>query len=242
MGGRAGRVPGGAPRSRVRGNTSIGCTPAPAVSATLPDGTPVTLDNGQHILIGAYTRNSAPDAAGGVAPEAACCAARCRCPCGWHGLQTPRYATHWPAPLDAIAAIATARGWNWRERASLHPRGAGLAMARFYLRAAPNRGPALRQPGPTCAARTDRPSVRIGPEHTRPQSQRQRVPARYKTRCLAYAAAHTCCCRGWTWVPCFPKLAHVGWRSAAPPCTWAKCSNCVTRHKGGPWTAPSSTM
>ena len=28
---------------------------ARAVSETLPDGSPVTLDNGQHILVGAYT-------------------------------------------------------------------------------------------------------------------------------------------------------------------------------------------
>jgi hypothetical protein len=35
------------------------------------------------------------------------------------GLQTPAFATHWPAPLDAIAAIATARGWSWAERLSL---------------------------------------------------------------------------------------------------------------------------
>lgn len=93
---------------------------ARAVSATLPDGTPVTLDNGQHILIGAYTETLRLMRLAGVAPEAALLRRPLSLPfVDGTGLQTPRYATHWPAPLDAIAAIATARGWNWRERASL---------------------------------------------------------------------------------------------------------------------------
>jgi hypothetical protein len=34
-------------------------------------------------------------------------------------LQTPAWATRWPAPLDALAAIATARGWSWSDRLAL---------------------------------------------------------------------------------------------------------------------------
>ena len=93
---------------------------ARALSATLPDGTPITLDNGQHILIGAYTETLRLMRLVGVDPDAALLRRPLSLPfVDGTGLQTPRCGTHWPAPLDAIAAIATASGWNWRERASL---------------------------------------------------------------------------------------------------------------------------
>jgi len=93
---------------------------ARAVQATLPDGTPVTLDNGQHILIGAYTETLRLMRLVGVNPDTALLRGPLSLPfVDGSGLQTPAYATHWPAPLDAIAAIATARGWTWSERASL---------------------------------------------------------------------------------------------------------------------------
>lgn len=47
------------------------------------------------------------------------------------GLQTPAYATNWPAPFDAIAAIATARGWTWGERLSLIRASLGWQFRRF---------------------------------------------------------------------------------------------------------------
>jgi len=93
---------------------------ARALAATLPDGTPVTLDNGQHILIGAYTETLRLMRQVGVDPTATLLRRPLALPfVDGTGLQTPAYATHWPAPLDAIAAIATARGWSWGERASL---------------------------------------------------------------------------------------------------------------------------
>ncbi len=93
---------------------------ARALGATLPDGTPVTLDNGQHILIGAYTETLRLMRRVGVDPDAALLRRPLALPFpDGSGLQTPAYATNWPAPLDAIAAIATARGWNWVERLSL---------------------------------------------------------------------------------------------------------------------------
>jgi len=93
---------------------------ARALHAVRPDGTPLTLDNGQHILIGAYSQTLALMQRLGVHLQAALLP----CPLGLpypdgSGLQTPRWAAHWRAPLDALAAIATARGWSWSERLAL---------------------------------------------------------------------------------------------------------------------------
>ena len=93
---------------------------ARALEATLPDGTPVTLDNGQHILIGAYTECLRLMRLVGVDPDAALLRLPLALPfADGTGLQTPAWAAHWPAPLDAIAAICTARGWSWGDRFSL---------------------------------------------------------------------------------------------------------------------------
>jgi squalene-associated FAD-dependent desaturase len=93
---------------------------ARALEATLPDGTPVTLDNGQHILIGAYTDTLRLMRQVGLDPHKALLRRPLALPfADGTGLQTPAIATNWPAPLDAIAAIATARGWHWGERLSL---------------------------------------------------------------------------------------------------------------------------
>ncbi len=93
---------------------------ARALQGTLPNGTPITLDNGQHILIGAYTETLRLMRLVGLDPDTALLRKPLSLPFpDGTGLQTPAYANHWPAPLDAIAAIATARGWNWGERLSL---------------------------------------------------------------------------------------------------------------------------
>ena len=105
---------------------------ARALQATLPDGTPVTLDNGQHILIGAYTEALRLMRLVGVDTDATLLRRPLALPFpDGTGLQTPAYATHWPAPLDAIAAIATARGWTWSERLSLIRASLGWQWAGF---------------------------------------------------------------------------------------------------------------
>ena len=93
---------------------------ARALPAQRPDGVPITLDNGQHILIGAYAETLALMQRVGVDPASAllCLPLALPYPDGT-GLQTPRWATRWPAPLDAVAAIATARGWRWADRWAL---------------------------------------------------------------------------------------------------------------------------
>ena len=89
---------------------------ARALKGLLPDGTPVTLDNGQHILIGAYTETLRLMRRVGVMPETAL-------------LQQPmtllfpdakglRFPA-WPTPLDALAGIVTARGWRVADKWSL---------------------------------------------------------------------------------------------------------------------------
>ena len=93
---------------------------ARALPATLPDGTAVTLDNGQHILIGAYTESLRLMRLVGMDPETAFLRQPLALPfVDGTGLQTPSWAAHWSAPLDAMAAIATARGWRWGDKWSL---------------------------------------------------------------------------------------------------------------------------
>ena len=93
---------------------------ARALPAARPDGVALTLDNGQHILIGGYRQTLALMQRVGVAPERVLLGLPLALPYpDGSGLQTPGWAARWPAPLDALAAIATARGWRWAERLAL---------------------------------------------------------------------------------------------------------------------------
>lgn len=108
---------------------------ARALATQRPDGVALTLDNGQHILIGAYSESLRLMRHVGLAPEHHLMALPLALPYpDGSGLQTPAWAARLPAPLDALAAIATARGWSWRERlalvrASLAWRRSGFACA-----------------------------------------------------------------------------------------------------------------
>ncbi len=97
---------------------------ARALEATLPDGTRVMLDNGQHILIGAYTDTLRLMREVGVDLEAALL----RLPLSLRfsdgaGLQFPLLPAPWsalfPASLDALVGILRARGWTWRDKLAL---------------------------------------------------------------------------------------------------------------------------
>ncbi len=89
---------------------------ARALNGTLPDGTPVVLDNGQHILIGAYTETLRLMQQVGVDPTTALLSQPMALvfPDGL-GLRFPA----WPTPLDALAGIVTARGWSLLDKWSL---------------------------------------------------------------------------------------------------------------------------
>lgn len=93
---------------------------ARALPATRPDGLPLLLDNGQHILIGAYSETLQLMERVGVAAQDQLLGLPLALPYpDGTGLQTPAWAARWPAPLDAVAAIATARGWRWADRWAL---------------------------------------------------------------------------------------------------------------------------
>ena len=89
---------------------------ARGLNATLPDGSSGTLDNGQHILIGAYTETLRLLRRVGVEPDTALLSLplTLRFPDG-RGLQFPA----WPTPLDAFAGIVSARGWHVADKWTL---------------------------------------------------------------------------------------------------------------------------
>lgn len=95
---------------------------------SLPDGSTVALDNGQHILIGAYTETLRLMRHVGVDPDAALL----RLPLALTfpdgaGLRFSRL----PTPLDALAAILGARGWSLRDKLGLLRAAVGWQLARF---------------------------------------------------------------------------------------------------------------
>ena len=105
---------------------------ARALNTEKPDGTPLTLDNGQHILIGAYSETLTLMQRVGLDLTQVLMALPLSLPYpDGTGLQTPAWAARWPAPLDALAAIATARGWRWSERMALIRASMGWQMAGF---------------------------------------------------------------------------------------------------------------
>jgi squalene-associated FAD-dependent desaturase len=82
----------------------------------LPDGSPLRLDNGQHILIGAYTETLQLMRLVGIAPEAALLdmPMTLKFP-NDQGLQFAA----WPTPLDALGGILQARGWTLADKGAL---------------------------------------------------------------------------------------------------------------------------
>jgi len=88
----------------------------------------LALDNGQHILIGAYTATLKLMRDVGVDVDSALL----RLPLSLRfadggGLKLPRL----PAPLDLLAGIFTARGWTWRDKSSLLRTAIGWRLAGF---------------------------------------------------------------------------------------------------------------
>jgi hypothetical protein len=85
-----------------------------------PDGPSLTLDNGQHILIGAYQTSLSLMHSVGVALHEHLQ----RLPLGLPmadggGWCAPRWARDWPAPWGPMAAVLNARDWGWREHGAL---------------------------------------------------------------------------------------------------------------------------
>jgi squalene-associated FAD-dependent desaturase len=82
----------------------------------VPEGGSVALDNGQHILIGAYRETLRLMERVGLEPRRLLLRLPLvlQDPQG-RGLALP----DWPAPWDAVAGILRARGWDWRDKLSL---------------------------------------------------------------------------------------------------------------------------
>jgi squalene-associated FAD-dependent desaturase len=89
---------------------------ARALPAQLPDGGSSMLDNGQHIMIGAYSQTLRLMREVGVEPEGVLLRLplTLRFPDG-QGLALP----DWPAPLDAAVGVLFAKGWQWRDKLGL---------------------------------------------------------------------------------------------------------------------------
>jgi squalene-associated FAD-dependent desaturase len=101
---------------------------ARALDTRLPDGTAVRLDNGQHILIGAYSETLKLMRDVGVNPDETLL----RLPLTLKfpddtGLALPNL----PAPLDALVGIFTARGWGLADKLSLLRQSLGWQIGRF---------------------------------------------------------------------------------------------------------------
>ena len=101
---------------------------ARGLALRLPDGREVMVDNGQHILIGAYTESLRLMRTVGVDPDQALL----RLPlvlrfADGSGLQLP----DWPAPLDVLTGILGARGWRWSDRVALLRTAMGWRRAGF---------------------------------------------------------------------------------------------------------------
>ncbi len=94
----------------------------------LPDGTQACLDNGQHILIGAYTHTLAVMRQVGMDPRD--CLLDLPMTLRWpdgRGLQFAKL----PAPLDALGGILGATGWSLADKCSLLRVSAGWAVKGF---------------------------------------------------------------------------------------------------------------
>ena len=105
---------------------------ARAVDVTLPDGTVTTLDNGQHILIGAYSATLQLMREIGIDTAAALqrIPLTLRYPDG-SGLVLPDWRKPWFAGVDVAAGIVQAKGWTWRDKLSLLRAADAWRRARF---------------------------------------------------------------------------------------------------------------
>ena len=111
--------------------TLLEATPTAGGRARRVDLQGLVLDNGQHILIGAYNETLKLMAELGVNERAALL----RLPLtllgpDGRGLRLP-LSRFTPAPLDALVGIALARGWTWQDKLSLLKTASAWHLRRF---------------------------------------------------------------------------------------------------------------
>jgi squalene-associated FAD-dependent desaturase len=101
---------------------------ARTLPVALPDGGTALLDNGQHILIGAYVESLRLMETVGVRPDVALL----RLPLVLRDVRGDGLALpDWPAPWDAVAGIVRATGWTAKDKLSLLRAAAGWRLAGF---------------------------------------------------------------------------------------------------------------
>lgn len=101
---------------------------ARGLNCKLPDGTSVALDNGQHILIGAYVETLRLMRQVGVDPERVLA----RLPLSLRFRDGSGLALRYGrAPWDGLAGILMAHGWRWRDRLALLRRAIGWRLGGF---------------------------------------------------------------------------------------------------------------
>lgn len=111
-------------RARTLGGTLSGTGPV--------DGSLPALDNGQHILIGAYRETLALMRQLGVNLDRALLTLPLDLRhADGGGLAIPAWATRWPQSLALLAAILGAGGWSWRDRIALLQRSLQWRAANF---------------------------------------------------------------------------------------------------------------
>ncbi len=118
---------------------------ARGLEGRLPDGRPVALDNGQHILIGAYTETLRLMRQVGVDTDTALqrLPLTLKFPDG-AGLQLPRL----PVPLDVLAGILRNGGWPLQQRLGLLRAALGWKLRDFECKAQLSVAELCRQLGP----------------------------------------------------------------------------------------------
>ncbi len=101
---------------------------ARSLAVRLPDGTDTVVDNGQHILIGAYSECLRLMRRVGLEPDATMQRLPLELPFpDGSGIRFP----DWPAPFDALVGIVRARGWNLADKLSLVRAAIGWRLRRF---------------------------------------------------------------------------------------------------------------
>jgi hydroxysqualene dehydroxylase len=105
---------------------------ARALKVSLPDGSEATLDNGQHILIGAYsdTLQLMRDVGVDIAAALHRMPLTLQYPDG-HGLALPDWRKPWFAGVDIAVGILQAKGWNYKDKLSLLRAADAWRRARF---------------------------------------------------------------------------------------------------------------
>ena len=189
------------------------------------------LDNGQHILIGAYRECLRLMATVGVDEREALL----RLPMRWQrqggiSLRCPRL----PAPLHLVAGLLTARGIGWRDKGRL-----ALALQRLKRQAwrvepdcAAAQWLAEQGQSETLIREFWRPLVLSGLNTPLELASMRVLAAVLRDSLGATAPPATCCCREWTCRRCFPIRPGNGWRRAARICAPAGVRGVATDSAG----------